>query len=163
MSKLFGTARALKCVTGGRVISLAELRTERPQQNRGSGFAVLPPLITGTVLERLLSDTVRICAPADGVVTAAENFITLRTGDGVMLSVCVGAEVQLHCAVGEKVRGGGLLCTLPRERLLRNGMNGAVVVTFSDTDAITELHVISGSRRAGIRTAFYHIRPSSSR
>ncbi len=160
MGRLFRTARALKCVMDGRVISLAELRSERPQCYRGSGFAVLPPVLMGTPLERLLPETVRILSPADGVVISTDDAVTLRTGDGIRLSVSAGSGLQLHCEVGEKVRGGRLIGTVARKELMKNDLNGAVAVMFHDTDGITELHVISGRRRAGWRTAFYRIRPS---
>lgn len=160
MSDLFKSKRALKCVTDGRVISLAELQAKSLLHGKGSGFAVLPPMLTGTYFERFLPQTVRILSPADGVITAAEcSHITLRTGDGILITVLTEAGTEPICTVGAKVNGGGLLCTIPRKQLLQNGMEGAVAVLFPDTGNITELHVISGIRKAGYRTAFYRILP----
>ncbi len=159
MEGLFRSKRALKCVTDGRVISLAELQGSFPWRTSQAGFAVLPPLMTEYIPERFRPQTVRVYAPADGVVISLLEGLTLRTGDGISVSVITGTAAEYLPAVGGKVRGGELLCTLPRGQLLSNGMSGAVAVMFPDPASVTELHVVSGRQKAGLRTAFYRILP----
>ncbi len=159
MDSLFRSKRALKCVIDGRVISLAELQGSFSWRSSTAGFAVLPPLITEYLPERLKPQSIRVYSPADGVVISLLGGVTLRTGDGVIITVITGLEAEYRPTVGTKVMGGELLCEFPREQLLNNGMNGAVAVMFPDAAAITELHVLSGRRRAGFRTAFYRIQP----
>lgn len=159
MNDYFRSKRALKCIMSGKVISLAELRSPLPLSNKGSGFAVLP-LLAGTYFERFMPATVQIVSPTDGVVTATEaGCITLRTGDGVLITVSIGTDTELLCTTGTKIRGSEPICAVPRQQLLQNGMYGAVSVMFCDSSVITELHVISGIRKAGYRTAFYRILP----
>ena len=156
MSEFFRYQRALRCVTDGRVISIAQMAPHSARHHIYSGFAVLPPLLVGTALERLLPSAVSIVSPASGVVISVADGITLRTGDGITLTLHTGITEQLP-EIGEKLRSGQQIMSVARSQLLQNGMDGAVAVIFGDSSRITELHVLSGRRRAGNRTAFYRI------
>lgn len=154
-------ARALRCVTDGRVIALCELQDGvYSRRIAGDGYAVYAG---GGAVERITEyfgspREVEVKAPADGVVTAAEGELSLRTGDGVNVSVILGeAEADFLPEVGDKLRCGDVICTIPRDALAENGIGGAVVVLFTDTRQITELHVSSGRRKAGERAAFYKV------
>lgn len=157
----YKTKRSLICVTNGRVIPLAQLSGELRSYG-SSGFAVLPPIWAGTFAERLFPNEVGIHSPADGVVTNLGSELTLRTGDGISISVIAGTDVRYICKVGDKIRAGEMICILPRAKLLGNGSGGAVAVALTDLRRITELHVVSGTKKAGQRTAFYKLRPFDS-
>lgn len=159
MSEFFRHQRALRCVTDGRVISLAQMAPHSARRHIYSGFAVLPPFLVGTPLEKLLPDTVRIVSPASGMVISVTDGITLRTGDGITLTLHTGITEHLP-DIGEKLHSGQHIMSVARSELMHNGMDGTVAVVFGDSDRITELHVLSGRRRAGNRTAFYRIIPS---
>lgn len=154
-------ARALRCVADGTVIPLSELQDGvYSRRIMGDGYAVLAD---GGIVDRITEyftspKDVEVKAPADGVVTSAEGELSLRTGDGVNVSVILGeTQTEFIPDVGEKLRCGDTICTVPRAALAENGINGAVVVLFTDTSRITELHVSSGRRRAGDRAAFYRV------
>ncbi len=154
-------ARALRCVTDGRVIPLSELRDGvYSRRIFGDGYAVISEgSMVSKITEYFTSPKdIEVRAPADGVVTAADRELSIRTGDGINISVVLGrTKPDFIPDVGEKLRYGDIICTIPRENLENNGINGAVVVLFTDTDRITELHVSEGKRKAGDRAAFYRV------
>lgn len=157
------SARALRCIADGTVIPLSELNDEAAsQRTHSNGYAVY----AGHRLSRITSffaqqTDIRITAPADGVVTDCTDSLTLRTGDGILITVSVGnAYDHFLPEVGDKIRIHDTICMLPRTVLDKNGLNGAVAVLFNDMSRITELHVLTGRRRAGARTAFYKIAES---
>lgn len=167
----FSTARALRCVANGRVMTLSELRDGvYSHKLKGDGYAVLVRRtkkcdggmagVFSSIVAGLFapSELVELCAPADGVVTAKGEALSLRTGDGIEISVYPEAKAAFHPEVGEKVRRGRRIGTVSRTALSENPLGGAVVVVFSDMERITELHVSTGRHRTGERTAFYHIR-----
>ncbi len=158
MNQLFKSKRTLKCVTYGRVISLAELNCDSAQLVSRTGFAVLPPILTDMLPKSL---PLKLHSPADGVVTSKLDGLTLRMGDGISFTVYLGIDVPFLPALGARVRCGEIICRPPREQLLQNGMQGAIAVLFTEPSAITELHVYSGRRRAGFTAATYIPLPPS--
>lgn len=160
--------RSLRCIMNGRVISLGEL-AGCPWGSR-CGYAVRPRSITSAerriirTLRRYLpkwsalSDihTYRITSPADGVVTAIDKeSLTLRTGDGIPVTVAVGSGLELLPTLGQQLRCNDTICTADADKLTNNEHSGEVAVFFPEPDKITELHIFSGYRRATHRTAFY--------
>ncbi len=159
MSELYRVKRTLRSVTDGRVIPLAQLNAADARRYGSSGFAVLQLFGAGAFFERLLPSEVSIHAPVDGVVTAVGEELVIRTGDGISVAVTIGVSDGCMCRVGGKVRAGEIVWMLPRERLLGNGSGGVVTVGFPDLVRVTELHIISGIRRAGQTVAYYKLRP----
>ena len=152
--------RALRCVADGRVAPLCELKDSiHSRRMRGDGYAVYAGTAMSRISEYFGGEVcIDVSAPTDGVVTSHENGLTLRTGDGVSVSVILGdVEVDFIPDVGEKLRSGDVICTLPANTLSDNGIGGAVVVLFNETDRITELHISSGRKKTGERAAFYRI------
>ena len=163
-------ARTLRCVADGRAVSLSELQDgifsrrllgdgfavrvrKRRSLTRGSGFL-------SAVKYHLLSliqppEFLEIVSPADGVVTESGEHLSLRTGDGVNVSVFHGIDAQFLPKVGEKVRRGSAVCIAEREALQESLLAGAIVVLFTEPMQITELHILTGRHRAGERVAFY--------
>ena len=158
MSELHKVKRTLRCVAGGRVIPLAQLTGANQRCYGSSGFAVLPPLWEGTFIEWFMPHEVSVHAPADSVVISIGEEMMFRTGDGISIVVAPGVSFGCMCKVGEKVRAGELVCMIPRERLYTNGSNGAIIVALPDLSRVTELHVVSGVRKAGREAAFYKLR-----
>lgn len=165
-------ARTLRCTADGRVIPLNELCDGvYSHRLKGDGFAVrLRKRGTepqgdsfGASLKRLLwqliqpSEYVEIVAPTDGVVTSLADGLSLRTGDGVSVTVFTEAETGFLPQVGEKVRRGSTICVATREELQGSALGGAIAVLFTQPQQITELHISAGKRRAGDRAAFYRI------
>ena len=155
-------ARALRCVADGRVLTLGELHDGMYSRRLlGDGYAVMAAGgMAAWLTEQLLSPAeVEILSPADGVVTSAEEFLSIRTGDGIGVTVYLGnTDTEFIPQVGERLRCGERLCTVPREALRNNGINGAAVVLFNDMERVTELHISTGRKKAGDRTAFYRLR-----
>jgi hypothetical protein len=98
---------------------------------------------------------VEIVSPADGVVTASGEHLSIRTGDGVNVSVFHGISAQFLPKVGEKVRRGSAVCIAERSRFQESLLRGAVVVLFTQPKQITELHILTGRRKIGERVAFF--------
>lgn len=163
-------ARSLRCAADGKVIMLSEL-ADRSFARRlaADGYAVKVKKLRAVpqgagifnAAKRLLlplvqpPEYVEIVSPADGVVTAVGEFLSLRTGDGIEISLHHGISQNFLPAVGEKVRRGEAVCIAQRNLLQQNRLGGAVAVIFTQPQQITELHVLTGKRRAGERTAFY--------
>lgn len=165
-------ARTLRCTADGRVIPLNELRDGvYSHRLKGDGFAVRlrkrgaqpQGSSLGASLKRLLwqlvqpSEYVEIVAPTDGVVTSLADGLSLRTGDGVSVTVFTEVETEFLPQVGEKVQRGSTICVAAREELQGSTLGGAIAVLFTQPQQITELHVSAGKRRAGDRAAFYRI------
>lgn len=163
-------ARSLRCAADGRVIMLSELADKHFARSLAAdGYAVMVkrlrviPRGAGVLnaAKRLLlplvqpPEYVEIVSPADGVVTAVGEYLSLRTGDGIEISLHHGIPQDFLPAVGEKVRRGEAVCIAQRSLLQQNRLGGAVAVIFTQPQQITELHVLTGRRRAGERTAFY--------
>lgn len=163
-------ARTLRCVADGRVVSLCELRDgifsrrlmgdgfavrlkKRRKLYRGKGFFAAVKYHLLTLIQP--PEFVEIVAPADGVVTASGDHLSLRTGDGVNVSVFHGGNAEFLPGVGEKVRRGAAVCIAERLDLQESLLGGAVVVLFTEPQQITELHILTGRRRAGERVAFF--------
>lgn len=125
----------------------------RRSLTRGSGFLSAVKYY----LLRLIQppEFVEIVSPADGVVTESGEHLSLRTGDGVNVSVFHGTDMRFLPKVGEKVKRGSAVCIAERVRLQENLLGGAVVVLFTEPKQITELHILTGRRRAGERVAFF--------
>lgn len=165
-------ARTLRCAADGRAISLSELSDgvfsrrlmgdgfavrvrKRRNISRGEGFFSAVKYHLLTLIQP--PEFVEIVAPADGVVTAVGELLSLRTGDGVNVSVFHGTGEAFLPKVGEKVHRGSAICISQRELLQQNALGGAVAVLFTEPKQITELHILTGRRRAGERTAFFKI------
>lgn len=170
MPELSLWARSLRCAADGRVIMLSELADKKfARRLAADGYAVkikrlraIPQGagVLNTAKRLLLSlvqppEYVEIVAPADGVVTAVGEFLSLRTGDGIEISLHHGIPQSFLPAVGEKIRRGEVVCIARRSLIQQNRLGGAVAVIFTKPQQITELHVLTGKRRAGERTAFY--------
>ncbi len=165
-------ARTLRCVANGRVVLLSELQDGIfSRRLMGDGFAVRlrkqRELVRGQGffsavkyhLSKLISPSefVEITAPADGVVTATGDHLSLRTGDGVNISVFHGGNAEFLPKVGEKVHRGSAVCIAERTALQESLIGGAVVVLFTEPQQITELHILTGRHIAGERVAFFKI------
>ncbi len=168
--ELSARARTLRCVANGTVISLSELADGvYSRRLKGDGFAVkikkrlVPPEGEGlwAGAKRMLisfiqpSEFVEVVAPADGVVTGADDCLSIRTGDGINVSVFTEIKAEFLPKVGEKVKRGAPILIAERKLLQQNTLSGAVAVLFTEPLQITELHVSTGRRRAGERTAYY--------
>ncbi len=168
--ELSARARTLRCVANGRVVSLSELQDGIfSRRLMGDGFAVRVRKrralsrkngFLAAVKYHLLSliqppEFVEIVSPADGVVTASGEHLSLRTGDGVNVSVFHGIDAEFLPKVGEKVRRGSAVCIAERIALQESLLGGTVVVLFTEPQQITELHILTGRRRAGERVAFF--------
>jgi len=144
--------RSLGSVTDGKIIAVGELGDGfYSKRTEGDGFAVLPFGDIASRCIRMFSGGKKIAlfSPADGVVTElTPDSITLRTGDGINVSVVFGEGAVLFTDVGNVLRRGEKFCSIPRGR-------NAVPVLFTDPDQITELHVISGFHRTGDSAAMY--------
>lgn len=168
--ELSSRARTLRCVANGRVISLSELQDgifsrrlmgdgfavrvrKRRSLSRGEGFFSAVRYHLLTLIQP--PEFVEIVSPADGVVTAVGECLSLRTGDGVNVSVFHGTGEEFLPKVGEKVRRGSAICISQREALQENPLGGAVVVLFTEPQQITELHILTGRHGAGERVAFF--------
>ncbi len=144
--------RSLASVTDGKIIAVGEMGDGfYSKRTEGDGFAVLP--FGGFVSKclRLFSGArkINLFAPADGVVTEiSPDNITLRTGDGVTVSVVFGEGALLYTDVGSMLKRGERFCSIPRDR-------NAVPVLFPKPNQITELHVLSGFHRSGESAAEY--------
>ena len=163
-------ARSLRCILSGKVVSLGLLQGARWESR--CGYAVLPP--KSSALKRYLAERIRrfspklsellfpctavMTSPADGVVTErGEGTLTLRTGDGVYVTVVLGKGITPIADTGDRVRCSTVICRTTVQALQANGHDGAVAVFFPEPSQITELHIFSGSRRAHHRTAFYRV------
>ncbi len=170
ISELSGRARSLRCAADGKVIMLSELADKKfARRLAADGYAVkikkLRAVPRGadvfSAARRLLlplvqpPEYVEIVAPADGVVTAVGEFLSLRTGDGIEISLHHGISQSFLPSVGEKVKRGEAVCIARRSVIQQNSLGGAVAVIFAKPQQITELYVRTGRRRAGERTAFY--------
>lgn len=161
-------ARALRCILSGRVVSLCELQGDLWESR--CGYAVIP--FKHTILRMKLADRLKerfprlaryigdvkaeITSPANGVVTACgESFVTLRTGDGISVTVSFGTGLKALVDVGERLRCSTIICRTNSQVLAANGFDGAVAVYFPEPSQITELHVFAGNRLSPYRTAFY--------
>ncbi len=144
--------RSLASVTDGKVIAVGELADGfYSKRTQGDGYAVLP---FGDIKSRCVrffsgSKKIALFSPTDGVVTKlSDDSVTLRTGDGVNVSVIFGDGALLFTEVGSVLNRGDKICSIPRGR-------SAVPVLFTDPAQITELHVLSGFCRTGGRAATY--------
>ncbi len=163
-------ARTLRCIADGRVVSLSELQDgifsrrlmgdgyavrlrRRRSLTRGSGFFSAVKYFLLSLIQP--PEFVEIVSPADGVVTESGEHLSLRTGDGVNVSVFHGTDASFLPAVGEKVRRGAAVCIAERSKLQESLLGGAVVVLFTEPKQITELHILTGRHRAGERVAFF--------
>ncbi len=171
--RTYTTARTLRSPANGRIIALSELNDGiYSRRLKGDGFAVAVRRInacekssTGILsklkafIQRIFgpSEFVEICSPADGVVTEKGETLTIRTGDGVIVSVCPETKADFLPETGDKIRRGRRICVIPRADLSANSLGGAVAVIFALPEQITELHISTGRRRAGERAAFYHV------
>lgn len=168
--ELSARARTLRCVANGRVVSLSELQDgffsrrlmgdgfavrlrKRRELYRGRGFFAGVRYHLLTLIQP--PEFVEIVSPADGVVTASGEYLSLRTGDGVNVSVFHGANAEFIPQVGEKVRRGAAVCIAERAALQESLLGGAVVVLFTEPQQITELHILTGRHRTGERVAFF--------
>lgn len=147
--------RILSCVAFGRVLPVGEISgSPYAKRAEGDGFAVIPK----TGLWRFVApkNAGILCSPTDGTVTENDEGrrITLRTGDGVTLSVIVGESASLSAQTGDKLSRGEPLGTL-------SGSEPAYVL-FTEPEQITELHISSGLRRSGSVAAVYRVRRSDS-
>ena len=150
--------RRLLSPAGGRVFPLQELYIgENSRRYSGEGFAVRAAGgITGFLLGKL--PAVEICSPVDGTVIAVQEDgigLTLRTGDGLELSLELCAPSELMKRVGDIAAAGERVCRMSQEEFRRSP--AAVVVTFPDSGRVTELHVHSGTRLAGRAAAEYRV------
>lgn len=159
-------ARSLRSVITGRVGSLGELCGIPPSQR--SGYYVHPRRRSAAerrlaawlgrnaprLAQRVFPRETAVYPPADGVVTASgSGILTLRTGDGVYLTVVLPPAAELPEA-GSRLRTGEPVCSLPVQLLEENG----AAVFFPEPSQITELHVFGGRRSAAHRTAFFRLR-----
>ena len=147
----FGEKRTLGCVVFGRVVPVGELfGSPYSKRTEGDGFAVVTARTA--FLRRLFPKENALLSPADATVTENERGmrLTLRTGDGVVLTVIAGAEGSLFPQAGERVVFGA-----PIGRL--NGTE-PVLVLFCEPSQISELHIHAGYRRAGSTAAAYRPR-----
>lgn len=146
--------RTLVSPAAGEVFPARELDTSVGGERYGEGLAV-----GAGGLARLYYSIIpaaEICAPASGAVTAAESrWFRLRTGDGLELQVSLSGEAEYYLRTGDLAAAGKPVCRISREDF-RRGRAGAVV-TFCDSGRITELHVISGIKRAGTAAAEYRV------
>lgn len=163
-------ARTLRCVANGRVVALSELQDgifsrrllgdgfavrlrKRRDISRGDGFLSSMKYLLWQLVQP--PEFVEIVSPADGVVTASGEHLSIRTGDGVNVSVFHGISAQFLPKVGEKVRRGSAVCIAERSRFQESLLRGAVVVLFTQPKQITELHILTGRRKIGERVAFF--------
>ncbi|MGN1118811.1 MAG: hypothetical protein ACI4Q4_00535 [Oscillospiraceae bacterium] len=141
--------RTLACVTSGHVLSANELKPRK----QGFGYAVIP--LSGGIFRlwrRLIRrETLPLCSPASGTVTgrADDKQLTLRTGDGVLMSVKINGEGFITAEVGSRLARGEQLGTAP--------IGASALVLFENPEEITEFHICTGFRRRGSRAAFYCI------
>ncbi len=156
-------ARTLLCPSVGHIIRLDELRDGFFSKRRaGDGFAVRPLLLSlpQRVSELLKLEEIKVCAPAAGAVTELHgNRISLRTGDGLNISVHLGNIDGIHwqTSVGNVLRSGDTMCTLSRDAAEKNGFKGLILTLFTQPMQISELHVDTGFRYKGDRVAYFRI------
>ncbi len=150
--------RRLLSPAAGRVSPLQELGIgENSRRYPSEGFAVsaaggLAGFLLGSI------PAVDISAPASGAIISAQEDgtgFTLRTGDGLELSVELCAAAEYLKQTGDLAEAGECVCRLSQEEF-RSAPAG-VVVTFPDPSRITELHVNSGIRLSGRTAAEYRV------
>lgn len=156
--KIYGE-RQLFSPAAGRVFPLQELNGgENSRRFSGEGFAVRSAGgIAGFLLGKL--PVVEVAAPAAGAVISLRedgSGFSLRTGDGLELSVELCAPAEPLKSVGDMAAVGECVCRMSQEDFLRSP--APVVVTFPNSGRITELHVHSGIRLAGKPTAEFRVR-----
>ena len=162
-TELYSDARTLRCPSAGQIIRLDELRDGFFSKRRaGDGFAVKPlPLALPPRLSELLRlERINVCSPAAGAVTELSgSSISLRTGDGLNISLLLGHVdgIHWHTSVGEVLRSGDAICTLDRSVVEKNGFRGSILTLFTRPLQISELHVDTGFRMRGDRVAFFRL------
>lgn len=155
MYKIYGERRLL-CPAAGRAIPLQELSGgENSRRYSGEGFAVRAAGgVAGLLLGKL--PAVEITSPADGAVIALrQDAFTLRTGDGLELSVELCGAAEFFISLGDVMRAGQQVCRMSQEQFRE--ASAAVIVSFPDSSRITELHVHHGIRLSGRVAAEYRI------
>lgn len=170
--ELFADARALRCVADGKIIALGELHDGVfSRRVKGDGYAVMvrkyraAPSDSSAVSSvkkwfiKLITppDEVNIVSPADGIVTECSDVFSIRSADGISITVFAETAISFVCEVGDRVHRGQLIATAERQQICDNRLHGAIAVLFTSPQQITELHVAAGRRRAGERAAFYRV------
>ena len=143
--------RILAAAADGKVIPIGELGDGvYSKRGAGDGYAVIP----SSGIFRAEREII-LYSPADGVVSeiSDRDGISLRTGDGIILSV-VFRGGTLSAELGARLSAGEPFCRLPRAGAL---INGGVPVLINDPARITELHIKSGRRRHGSAAAYYRV------
>lgn len=144
--------RILAAAADGRVMPIGELGDGVYSRRAvGDGYAVVP---SSGIFSA--GRDIALYSPADGVVSEIlpQGGITLRTGDGITLSVIYGGGGRISAELGARIYAGEPFCMLTRGSPL---INGAIAVLINETDRITELHIRSGRRRHGSAAAFYRV------
>lgn len=155
--------RALASAADGEVIALGGLSGSRYAKcSEGDGFAVLPPRglqklrISAAGAAKAFLDkpqSAGLYSPTDGVVTALNpnGRLSLRTCDGIEVCVFFGGGAELYTDIGERLalaQQFGTLCEGTQEGC-------AAVVLITQPERITELHIETGARLGGQKTAYY--------